>query len=292
MKKLIRSISSDIAGTICDPGVNAPKIAMMTAFNQYNIPITKEQASIHSGLRKYEHINSILEIPSVKGAFEVRHGRKIEDSDREVLYNNFYGIQKNILPEFCELFYGVRDTFDILRNSGISYGLTSGYSRYLIDIVLQEFRKQGVNIEFSVGSDEVKHCRPHGAQIYKCLDEFGTQSYENVNIGDTEYDVEAGLNAGCWSLIVTDTGNMIDENIDESLHNRLMGYNFVRDLIVNQSKAHYIVDNFNAIIDVIEHINYRMDNGDLPGNSQKQYVLFDNTISEKNNWFNRNQFLL
>ena len=58
MKRVIKSVSSDIAGTICDLGVNAPKLAMMKAFSQYNIPITKYQASIHMELRKYEHINS------------------------------------------------------------------------------------------------------------------------------------------------------------------------------------------------------------------------------------------
>ena len=293
MKRVIKSVSSDIAGTICDLGVNAPKLAMMKAFSQYNIPITKYQASIHMELRKYEHINSILEIPSVKGTFEVRNGRSVDKSDREVLYNNFHGIQKTILQDYCELFPGVANTIHLLKVSGISFGLTSGYSRDLIDIVLQELRKQDVDISFTVGSDEVKNCRPHGAQIYRCLDEFGTYSHENINIGDTEYDVEAGLNAGCWSVIVTDTGNMIQDESNDTKHEKSMGKEFVRDMFINGTNAHYIIDNFNGILSVIDHINDRMSRGEDPGCFRKQYVLFDDKkIVEKNNWFSRNQFLL
>lgn len=101
----------------------------------------------------------------------------------------------------------VEDTFTELKRMGIKIGLDTGFSRDIADIIFNRLQWED-RIDYMVASDEVKNGRPFPDMIHKIMKALDiTQPDEVVKVGDTEVDVNEGLNAGCKYVIGITTGS-------------------------------------------------------------------------------------
>ena len=88
-----------------------------------------------------------------------------------------------------------------------------------------------------------------------------------VKVGDTLPDIDEGLNAGRWTIGLTQTGNEIglnDAEIEaldaEDLQQWLdLAYNRMQ-----QTGARYVVDDIRDVPPILDQINARLSNGERP----------------------------
>lgn len=100
----------------------------------------------------------------------------------------------------------VEETFSKLRSQGIKIGLDTGFSKDIATLILERLNWDS-RVDYMVASDEVKNGRPYPDMIHKIMAELNiTDVNEVAKVGDTEVDVNEGLNAGCKYVIAVTTG--------------------------------------------------------------------------------------
>lgn len=143
---------------------------------------------------------------------------------KEILENHY---QDN--PALPQPF--AQETFDLLRNSGISIALTTGFYREITDIILGQLNwnpTQGTTIDLSLCSDDVKNGRPAPDMIKLAMNNFGiTDAKQVIKVGDTPSDLLAGNNAQVGlNLAVlngTHTANLLESHPHDALIPNLRG---------------------------------------------------------------------
>ena len=98
---------------------------------------------------------------------------------------------------------GASDTFRRLHAAGIKVALDTGFSRDIVDVILDRL---GWNdrplVDTTVTSDEVPRGRPHPDMIAKAMRDLGITDPRRVaKVGDTPSDLQEGTGAGCGLVI-------------------------------------------------------------------------------------------
>jgi phosphonatase-like hydrolase len=97
---------------------------------------------------------------------------------------------------------------------GIKIGLDTGFSKDIASLIFNRLQWAG-RIDYMVASDEVKNGRPFPDMIQKIMSELGIEdTNEVVKVGDTEVDVNEGINAGCKYVIGITTGSFKREQLE------------------------------------------------------------------------------
>ena len=100
----------------------------------------------------------------------------------------------------------VEETFATLRDAGVKIALNTGFSRDIADVIIDRLGWSD-KIDCLVASDEVAYCRPYPDMINKIMEELHISSAANVaKVGDTEVDINEGINARCKFVIGITTG--------------------------------------------------------------------------------------
>ena len=132
------------------------------------------------------------------------------EADVESLFANFVPLQLECLVKYSAVIDGVARTVARLRQRGIQIGSTTGYTRAMLDLILQPAAEQGYRPDCAITPDDVGAGRPHPWMIFANVIRMKVEPLEAiVKIGDTPVDIEEGLRAGVWTIGVARTGNMI-----------------------------------------------------------------------------------
>lgn len=160
-----------------------------------------------------EHVNPLMgyEKPlAIKMMLEVRESDKskitaeLVDAIHTHFVNGMIGFYQTT-TEIAPLPH-VEETFSALREQGIKIALNTGFSRDIADVIVSRLG-WGNKIDCLVASDEVPYGRPYPDMIRKIMAELGIASGERVaKVGDTEVDINEGINAGCKYVIGVTTG--------------------------------------------------------------------------------------
>jgi phosphonoacetaldehyde hydrolase len=206
----IRAIMLDWAGTTVDHGSVAPVIALQTLFAQHGIALSGEEARSGMGLLKRDHIRATLAVPRVRAAWTANTGREPGEAEVRSLFAEFGPVQLQIVAEHSHLIPGVAATVHDWQSRGIRIGSSTGYTREMLEPVLQQAAREGYTPDASVCPDEVPAGRPAPWMMMKNAELLGVYPPRAcVKIGDTVVDIEEGRNAGMWTIGVTRTGNLI-----------------------------------------------------------------------------------
>jgi phosphonoacetaldehyde hydrolase len=267
-QKRISTVIFDWAGTIVDYGCFAPAIVFIEAFRKKGIDITIEQAREPMGLEKKDHIRTICEMEDVAAKWRQTYNRDITEEDINDIYINFIPMQLSVLPEYSDIIPGALETIEYLKNNNIKIGSTTGYNTAMMDIVVEESRKRGLEVDSLVCADEVPGGRPYPWMVYKnamSLKEYPLDTF--VKVGDTVPDILEGINAGAWSVGVVKSGNEMGRTLPQVMKMHDSEYNRLKSVIVKKlysAGAHYVIDSIDELPDVIEDINSRLKNGEKP----------------------------
>jgi phosphonoacetaldehyde hydrolase len=264
----LRAAILDWAGTTVDHGSLAPLRVLVDLFARRDLKITQQEARLDMGLLKKDHIRSILKIGRVKCMWIDRFGRPPGEHDVDELFEEFVPLQLQCLSEYSRLITGTLEALEMMRGRGMKIGSTTGYTRPMLNLLLESAALQGYVPDSAICPDDVGAGRPSPWMCYQNaiqLNVFPMEAF--VKIGDTVTDVEEGLNAGMWSIAVVQTGNEI--GLTEFDFSSLAPAEQQSRLEagrrrLRQAGAHYVVDSIAEIRSALDSIDERLARGEKP----------------------------
>ncbi|MCW2248134.1 phosphonoacetaldehyde hydrolase [Azospirillum fermentarium] len=264
----LRAVILDWAGTTVDFGCQAPTAAFTAAFAGFGVLITLAQARAPMGMPKWNHIRTILGMGPVAAAWTERHGAAPTDADADAIYDRFLPLQVDVVANHADVIPGVIETVAALRARGLAIGSTTGYPRPVMDVVMKAAADQGYAPDVTVCAGETPSGRPGPSMALKCLIDLDVSPVEAcVKIGDTVVDVEEGLNAGLWTIAVTETGNEVGLPLADlaalpaAERARLAGA--AADKLA-RAGAHYVVPSLADALPLLDVIEARLRRGETP----------------------------
>lgn len=264
----VRGVILDWAGTTVDFGCLAPAGAFMEAFRRSGVEITLEQARAPMGLPKWDHIRTITRMAPVAARWTERHGAAPTDADVDRLYDTFLPLQVEVVADHAGVIPGAVEALAAFRARGLKVGSTTGYPRPVMEVVERLAAGQGYAPDMVVCAGETPRGRPGPAMALKCaveLDIWPVQAC--VKIGDTVVDVEEGLNAGMWTVALTDSGNEVGLPLADwqalSEAGRAERRAAAADSLA-RAGAHYVVGTIAEAVPLIDAIGARLARGEVP----------------------------
>jgi phosphonoacetaldehyde hydrolase len=204
----LRGVLFDWAGTTIDFGSLAPVEVVRGVFLEYGIEVTEAEARQPMGKAKIDHLREVLSMPRVAQLWMQAHGKPCDDSTIVAIYQRFLVMQKSVLAKHSDLIPGAKQLVDFLRTLGIKIGSTTGYTRELMEVVLPIAAAAGYSPDSTVCSDEVAAGRPAPWSNFRAAELIGVFPMNCILIvDDSVAGIQAGKNAGCYSVAVTTTGN-------------------------------------------------------------------------------------
>lgn len=266
--KHLKAIVFDWAGTTVDFGSRAPAIVFQAIFSQRGIEITQAQAREPMGMAKRDHIEAISEMPEVAAAWQETFGSVCSDQDIDAMYADFLPLQKETLKHHSNVIDGVVESVRVCRERGLKIGSSTGYTHELMDVVTPLAAAQGYEPDTVLCSEDAHRGRPAPFLLFeaaKRLDVFPLWHF--VKVDDTVVGIEAGRNAGCWTIGVTRTGNAVGLSEDEL--SALSGDEVRQRCDAAKEKftlagAHFVIESVADVLGVLDEIEQRLANGDVP----------------------------
>ena len=208
--QILRAVVFDWAGTTVDYGSRAPARVFQEAFRQRGVDITLEQAREPMGMAKRDHIAAIMQMTDVASRWNSKYGAAPTDDDVQALYERFLPLQKEALSDHSDVIPGVVEVVASCRERGLRIGSSTGYTRELMEVVVPLAAAAGYAPDCVVSSDDVERGRPSPEPLQHACRQLGVdlaQMERVVKVDDTAVGIEAGINAGCWTVGITKTGN-------------------------------------------------------------------------------------
>jgi phosphonoacetaldehyde hydrolase len=269
MDNKIKSVIFDVAGTLIDYGCFAPVNTMIEVFASKGIRLTHKEIRYNMGLSKFDHIKSIFNADAVSKEWMKKTGGLPEDEDVYLMCNEFNSRLKDNLVKYCEVIPGASEIVGNLRKRKIKIGITTGYNKEAMTVLMPLMKEKGIIPDSIVTPDEVPFGRPFPYMCYK--NAINLNSYPLgmfVKVGDTLADIEEGLNAGMWTVGVIKGGNELGMSADELCASEINSLNDrtyeIREKFFHTG-AHYVIDEIDNLELMIEHINQRIFDGESPG---------------------------
>ncbi|HXD41406.1 MAG TPA: HAD hydrolase-like protein, partial [Ramlibacter sp.] len=174
-QRSVAYVMLDCSGTTMDRYVDAPAIVFVEVFKKYGLEISMPEAREPMGLRKDLHIKAITEIQPVRERFTARFGRPPNQSDVDKMFADFVPTQLSLLRggNYHELLPGVAEVVKGLQQQGIKIGVTTGFTRDMLDLLLAGAAKQGFVPDTACAGDEVERPRPTAYMVIKNLERLG-----------------------------------------------------------------------------------------------------------------------
>lgn len=264
----------DCSGTVMDKYVDAPAIVFVEVFKKFGIEITMDEARKPMGLRKDLHIAEIIKIASVREKWLAKYSREPNQKDVAEMFAQFVPMQLDILRRgnYSELLPGVAEITQELQKQGIKIGVTTGFTRAMLDILLEGGRKQGFCPDTSCAGDEAEAPRPMPYMVIKNLERMGVKNIQNamkltIKVDDTVSGAGEG-SPMCWRVGVSKWSNYVVDSCEAAakmssaeLKERELKS---KEKLVLESGAHYVIDDLRDLHAVIADINTRLANGETP----------------------------
>ena len=257
-------ITFDWAGTMVDYGSRAPAIVFQEIFKQEGVEISPGQAREPMGMAKREHIAAITNMPDVAERCAQKFGKPAEDDDIDRMYEKFLPLQKSVLGQHSNMIPGAVDVFRWCLDNGLKVGSSTGYTRELMGVVLPIANAAGYTPEVVLCAEDAPQGRPAPWLIFECAKRLGVYPMNQiVKVDDTVVGIEAGINAGTWTVGIAATGNLM--GLSEAEANAIPKQEFERRLIrarekMLQAGAHHVIDRVGELPQVIERLNSELAN--------------------------------
>ena len=272
----LRAVVLDWAGTVVDHGSCAPVAALEEAFRQRGVMVTREEARASMGRAKREHIHDIFQLPDVRRRWLEVHGEEPNEADEDRLFEDFAPIQLELIERYAAPIDGALAAVAAFRALGMSIGSSTGYTRRMMDRLAPAAERLGYAPDCIACADDAPTGRPAPWLIHHNMQALGAFPPQSVvKIGDTVVDIEAGHNAGVWTIGVAATGNEVGLEADAL---SVLGQDQAGRAIekarerLRAAGAHYVVDALVEALPAVEEIAQRVAAGKVPATARATVV--------------------
>ncbi len=194
----IRLVIFDFDGTLGD----SQKLitdTMLATIERLNLPMrSREECARTIGLPLKECFSSI--IPMMDEQAE----------ECAEVYSEIFNV-KNV-PGAVTVFPGVIETLERLSAQGILMSIASSRSHRTLAKLMDELDLSKY-ITYLIAADDVVEKKPAAESVLKTLRHFNIEAHETLVVGDTEFDILMGRNAGTHTCGVT-YGNGSKESLE------------------------------------------------------------------------------
>lgn len=264
----VQAVVLDWAGTAVDYGCVGPVAVFVDVFRKNRVDVTIAEARQFMGLMKKDHIRSMCGLASVREKWVTAHGREPGEEDVDAMYRDTEPMMISVIARHADLIPGVLETVAAFREMGIKIGSSTGYTGPMMEILVPEAEKKGYRPDAIVCSTDASAGRPYPWMCYlnaMKLDVYPLSAM--VKIGDTVADIQEGLNAGMWTVGLTQSGNEL--GLTEAEVKALDPRELERRLAEIETRfgdagAHYVAEGIWDCLAIIEDINDRLANGEHP----------------------------
>lgn len=264
----LKLVVFDWAGTTVDYGCVAPAAVFVEGFRRRGVAISLEEARGPMGMEKRAHIEALAAQPAIAARWRAVHGRDVHSADVDALYADFVPLLLDVLAQHSALIPGTLTTMAALAERGIAAAGSTGYFQEAMRVVADAAAAQGYAPAFTISADQVPAGRPAPWMIYRAMEALGVYPPQAVvAVGDTVPDVQAGLNAGVWTVAFTQSGNEVGLTQAEfaalSPTEQARRLDRARNTLA-AAGAHYVVDGIWALPPVLDDIARRLQHGEQP----------------------------
>lgn len=205
----IKALIFDWAGTTVDHGSVAPVLTLERVLADAGVRVPQAVIRRDMGLAKRDHIARLLQEPEAIAAWLAAHGASPPECAADALYAAFLPLQMECLLDYSHVLTGVPQATAKFRSMGLRIGSTTGYTRAMLDALIEAAAKEGYHPEGSMSPEDVGVGRPSPAMCLEICRRFDVRPAECIKIGDTASDIGEGRNAGMWTIGIARTGNMV-----------------------------------------------------------------------------------
>ncbi len=258
MGQTIKAVIFDWAGTMVDFGSCAPVAAMKRAFDAEGVPISDAVVRAHMGRAKRDHVVSILSEPTVSIAWAEAFRRRAEEADIDRIFAALEPLMSEEAAAHADLVPGAAALVAHLRARSIRIGSCTGYTRTMMAPILSAAAAQGYVPDAVVCAGETAAGRPSPLMVWKNLVELGVWPASScVKVDDAEVGMAEGRNAGCITVGVAASGNLMGLGLAEyqalPVDEREARLATARKVLIDAGADHVIdsVAELDALIDTI-----------------------------------------
>lgn len=194
----IRLVIFDFDGTLGD----SQKLitdTMLATIERLNLPMrSREECARTIGLPLKECFSSIIPMTDEQA------------EECATVYSEIFN-EKNV-PGVVKAFPGVVETLERLSSQGILMSIASSRSHRTLAKLMDELDLSKY-ITYLIAADDVVEKKPAAESVLKTLSHFNIEAHETLVVGDTEFDILMGRNAGTHTCGVT-YGNGSKESLE------------------------------------------------------------------------------
>lgn len=194
----IRLIIFDFDGTLGD----SQKLitdTMLATIERLNLPMrSREECARTIGLPLKECFSSIIPMTDEQA------------EECAEVYSEIFNV-KNV-PGAVTVFSGVIETLERLSAQGVLMSIASSRSHRTLAKLMDELDLSKY-ITYLIAADDVVEKKPAAESVLKTLRHFNIEAHETLVVGDTEFDILMGRNAGTHTCGVT-YGNGSKESLE------------------------------------------------------------------------------
>lgn len=194
----IRLVIFDFDGTLGD----SQKLitdTMLVTIERLNLPMkSREECARTIGLPLKECFSSIIPMTDEQA------------EECAEVYSEIFNV-KNV-PGVVKAFPGVVETLERLSSQGILMSIASSRSHRTLAKLVDELDLSKY-ITYLIAADDVVEKKPAAESVLKTLRHFNIEAHETLVVGDTEFDILMGRNAGTHTCGVT-YGNGSKESLE------------------------------------------------------------------------------
>jgi len=264
----VRAVVLDWAGTAVDFGSIGPAAVFVDVFARFGIIVSLAEVRQFMGIAKKDHIRSLCALESVAEQWQKKYGAPPAEAAVDRLYAETEPMMAATVVGHADPIPGLQETVADLRRQGIQIGSSTGYTAPIMAALAPAAAKKGYAPDAMVCSSDVPAGRPFPWMCW--LNAIRLQVYPLeavVKIGDTISDVEAGLNAGMWTIGLSVSGNELGLSIEDV--SRLSEQELQARIEpirrrYQEAGAHHVAAGIWEVLPAIEQINARLRRGETP----------------------------
>lgn len=187
MAGIIDYILFDLDGTLADTGPDLAGTLNLLLSEEGREPLPYEMIRplvSHGGLTM---INNCLGIP-------------VDSTEMRRLHGRFLEIYQSRLAEETDLFPGMDEVLASIEAMALPWGIVTNKPGFLTTPLISALRLDH-RTACVVSGDTLEYSKPHPAPLLHACQVAGRAPSRSLYIGDARRDIEAGLNAGMYTLV-------------------------------------------------------------------------------------------